>query len=200
MNFIPGYLYHVYNRGNNSGRIFHNRSHYFYFMMKIKKELLPTSEILSYCLMPTHYHLLLIPREFETKEGFRTYLKEDELFHPLVRKIGSLQSSYSRALNKELNETGSRFQQKAKAKLLDLEEDYPINCFHYIHQNPLRARLVSKLDQWEFSSYRDYAGLRNPYIINPEMAFTRLDIPADNKRFVDESHSLIPEELYCWTD
>jgi hypothetical protein len=145
--------------------------------------------------MPTHYHLLILPVEFDKRDGFLSYLTKDRIFHPLVRKIGSLQSSFSRTLNNEMNDTGSRFQQKAKSKMLDKDEDYPVTCFHYIHQNPLRAKIVKELGQWEFSSYRDFAGLRDPFLVDVEKAIARLDLPTDKARFIHDSHKLIPDEF-----
>ncbi len=191
MNFQPNYLYHVYNRGNNKRQLFFKRSHYFYFLQKIEKEILPYCDILAYCLMPTHYHLLIIAKEYNVKDGFQTYLSADQIFHPLTRKIGTLQSSFSRAINQEKKESGSRFQQKAKAKLLDKHEQYPLVCFHYIHQNPLRANLVRHLDHWEFSSYPDYAGLRPPFLIDKQIAQKFLEIPEDTRRFIKDSHGFI---------
>lgn len=194
MVFQPNYLYHVYNRGNNKRQLFFKRSHYFYFLLKIEKEILPFCEILAYCLMPSHYHLLIEAKDYEITEGFQTYLSDNEIFHPLTRKIGTLQRSFSRSLNQEKNEFGSRFQQKAKAKLLNMHDHYPLICFHYIHQNPIRAKLVKKLEHWEFSSYPDYAGLRQPYLINRRIAEKWLEIPCDPKRFIEESHGFIIQD------
>ncbi len=194
MKFQSNYLYHVYNRGNNKCQLFFKRSHYFYFLQKIEREILPFCEILAYCLMPNHYHLLIIANEFEIKNGFRTYIGGDQIFHPLTRKIGTLQSSYTRALNLERNEFGSRFQQKAKAKVLNMHDHYPLICFHYIHQNPVRANLVIKMDQWEFSSYPDYAGLRPSYLINMQTAEKWLEVPLDPRSFIQESHYFMVHE------
>ncbi|HEX7356632.1 MAG TPA: hypothetical protein VF270_02850, partial [Ignavibacteriaceae bacterium] len=41
----------------------------------------------------------------------------------------------------------------------------------YIHQNPLRRQLVNKIEDWEFSSYRDYAGLRTGTLVNKEFLY-----------------------------
>lgn len=194
MDFQPNYLYHVYNRGNNKRQLFFKRSHYFRFLHKVEKELLPYSEILAYCLMPTHYHFLILAKEYDLKEGFKTYLGDPQVFHPLTRKIGSLQSSFSRLLNLERNESGSHFQQKAKAKLLNTQDHYPLICFHYIHQNPIRANLVRNMEHWEFSSYPDYAGMRIPYLINKQIAQKWLDLPDQPDRFIKESKQFISDQ------
>jgi hypothetical protein len=54
--------------------------------------------------------------------------------------------------------------------VLQNRNDYYQNCFYYIHQNPLKAGLVNGLKEWVFSSYLDYAGLRNGSLCNKILA------------------------------
>lgn len=84
----------------------------------------------------------------------------------LAYGIGILLSSYSQAINKQNKTTGSLFQQKTKAKMLSETHNgsrlsYFEQCFHYIHQNPVVARMVMNLADWPYSSYLDYIGLRS---------------------------------------
>jgi len=60
--FVPELHYHIYNRGNNRERIFFEADNYLFFLKKIKEYLVPVMDILVYCLMPTHYHVVLSPR------------------------------------------------------------------------------------------------------------------------------------------
>lgn len=57
MYFEEGATYHVYNRSNES--LFHNRENYLFFLRKIRKHILPFADILAYCLMPNHFHIIL---------------------------------------------------------------------------------------------------------------------------------------------
>jgi len=59
MEFHPENLYHVYNRGNQQQILFFERANYLFFLKKVRKELLPYTEIINYCLMPNHFHFLL---------------------------------------------------------------------------------------------------------------------------------------------
>ena len=59
MRFEPGYLYHVYNRGNNKEKIFFKERNYFYFLTKVKLELSEYFHFIAYCLMPNHFHFLI---------------------------------------------------------------------------------------------------------------------------------------------
>jgi len=54
--------------------------------------------------------------------------------------------------------------------ITDTEKEYPQVCFNYIHQNPVKARLVKNPEDWEFSSYSDYSGHRSGKLINRERA------------------------------
>ncbi|MEM9858001.1 MAG: transposase [Bacteroidota bacterium] len=183
MRFIPGELYHVYNRGNNQQHIFFNNSNYQFFLRKIKNELTEYCDILTYCLMPNHYHLLIRVKD----ESF------DTDFHPLVRKIGTLQSSYTRAINIQNKSKGSLFQQKAKAKHLS-GQDQAFICFHYIHQNPVKAGLVNDLGDWEFSSYNDYVDCKSG-MVSRYLAYELLDIPNDDEGLKRQSMGVMPDDI-----
>ena len=92
-------------------------------------------------------------------------------------RIGILLSSYSQAINKQNKTTGSLFQQKTKAKILiekkgEHYENYLVNCFHYLHRNPLDSGLVKDLSHWVYSSYQDYAGLRKGTLCNIDLFFS----------------------------
>jgi len=158
MHLLPGHLYHIYNRGNNRERIFFSPDNYLFFLAKMRKYLSPHLRILAWCLMPNHFHLLVEVREEATPlgcgAGFRTLL-----------------SSYTRAIQRQENRTGSLFQQQTQAKnLTDGGPTYAGISFCYIHQNPLRAGLVSDLADWLWSSFVDYAGRRSGTLCDQAMA------------------------------
>ena len=95
----------------------------------------------------------------------------------LPYRIGILLSSYSQAINKQNKTTGSLFQQKTKAKVLaerigEHLENYLVNCFHYLHRNPRNSDLVKEINHWPYSSYLDYAGLRNGTLCDIELFFS----------------------------
>ena len=162
MHFTPENVYHIYNRGNNKQPIFFNDRNYQFFLNKINKQLSPISEILCWCLMPNHFHLMIYATEKGCKERFSFGGKPMQEF---AYQLGILLSSYSQATNKQNGTTGSLFQQKTKAKLvsgrdaqsgLNANGDYLNTCMHYIHQNPLKAGLTEKLEDWKYSSFNEY--------------------------------------------
>ena len=144
MFFVQGEFYHLYNRGNNKQIIFFSEKNYIFFLAKVKDQLLPYSEIIAYCLMPNHFHFLLQPTENGLKER-NTF--GGKSMQELAYRIGILLSSYSQAINKQNKTTGSLFQQKTKAKILSEISNgsrisYFEQCFHYIHQNPVKAKTI----------------------------------------------------------
>ncbi len=92
--------------------------------------------------------------------------------------------AYTRAINSEHDWTGSVWRSKCKAKdgwldefvtiskdgdtdfRFDEKNDYAYQCFHYIHQNPVKADLVPEATDYEWSSAKDYAGLRKGSLCN----------------------------------
>jgi putative transposase len=106
--------------------------------------------------------------------------------------LGIMLRSYTRAINKQNGTTGSLFRKETKAECLNRndgitpsfydtqagtviheenpEMQYPKTCFNYIHSNPVKAKLVRNVTDWEFSSAQDYSGLRNSKLINKEKA------------------------------
>ena len=59
MHFEIGHIYHIFNQGNNRQRIFFKRDNYIFFLEKIETYVLPFGDILAYCLMPNHFHLMV---------------------------------------------------------------------------------------------------------------------------------------------
>jgi hypothetical protein len=107
----PG-IYHIYNRGNNQQLIFFLEENYFYFLKKCHKYIKSCSEILAWCLMPNHFHFLINV----TNESLKPIKSGGIIMPTITNGFRLLQSSYAKGINKQLNRTGSLFQQKTKAK------------------------------------------------------------------------------------
>ena len=142
MNFIPENIYHVYNRGNNRQQIFFEERNYLFFLNKVKNHLCKYSDILAYCLMPNHFHLLI-------------FVKKENEVNNLNNEIGTILRSYTRAINIQEERTGSLFQQKTQAKNVGT---YGAICINYIHQNPVNAGISDKIELWKYSSFNEYLG------------------------------------------
>ena len=186
MEFHSNQIYHIYNRGNNKQPIFFKPENYLYFLEKVRRFILPHCEILSYCLMPNHFHFLIYAddRTVETK------LISNRQRNVLSEGIRNLLQTYSKAINIQNSSTGSLFQQNTKAKCLTNGNIYySETCFHYIHQNPMKAGLVVKMEDWIYSSFPDYSGFRSGTLCNRELGFELLDI--DKEHFNTDSYKII---------
>jgi REP-associated tyrosine transposase len=126
--------------------------------------------------VPNHFHFLIHADERTEKKlpGVTITRKA------LSEGVRLLLSSYSKGINEQENRTGNLIQQKTKSKCVfdtsNWQQGYTATCFHYIHQNPLRAGLVHEIEDWHFSSYRDYAGLRQGTLCNQHLAKDLLGI------------------------
>jgi len=202
-----GNIYHVFNQGNNRENIFFSRENYLYFLSKINIYIKPHADILAWCLMPNHFHLMLYihsdqiiePINSKDSQPKSTNAESSLVNNNSIQKkrtinesIGILLRSYTRAIQKQKKHTGSLFRKGTKAECVnctdgitpsfyetskgttinwvDAQKQYPKVCFDYIHANPVKAGLVEKEIEWEFSSAVDYYGIRNGKLINFELA------------------------------
>ncbi len=180
--YFPTVLYHVYNQSNQHQLLFRDKEDYLLFLRKLRREILPVGDILCYCLMPTHFHLLLLPKEVgcaPLSVGIEASTSQQHL-HGAFR---TLLSSYTRRVNQLYGGRGSLFRAKTRHKpaysdyipeAWELREDIPFTqlvpylriCFDYIHDNPVAAGLVKASTDWAYSSAADYAGLRDGTLCN----------------------------------
>ena len=177
MLFEEGNIYHVFNRGINRHQVFFTARSFDYFLAKVKTYVSPCANILAYCLMPNHFHLLI-----QAKQGgceiFRGEHGEELGMQILSKKIGMVLGSYAQGINKHYGRTGSLWQQKTKAIQLNQSDDaleYLETCFHYIHQNPTRAGLVRKMQDWPYSSYNEYLRISQTNICEVDIALSLIN-------------------------
>jgi len=179
MNLQPNGIYHIYNRGNNKQTIFFSDRNYLFFKKKITHQLTGVVELLAYCLMPNHFHLMV-----STNGDF-----DNDLF---TKQYRILLSSYTRAINKQEKRIGSLFQQKSKSKEIT-DNDYAITCFNYIHFNPVKAHLCQHMDEWRHSSYNEFSGHKEQLFCNVELARKLLALPLKVDKLQSFSNVLLPD-------
>jgi len=192
--YSPNVIYHVYNQSINFEPLFRSEENYLFFLNKIRTHLLPVADILCYCLMPDHFHLMLKPKpDGCAPSNVRRLPKAGEspgevhYQQELSHQIKIMLSSYTRAFNKRYNRRGSLFKGKTKAKpgyqdfVAEHHEfsveapftryvPYLRTCFYYIHENPVKAHYALSPEEWPFSSAADYANLREGTLCNYALA------------------------------
>ena len=162
INFAQGSCYHVYNRGNNYQTIFFERESYLHFLRLVRRYVIAENIlILAYCLMPNHYHFLVQCNGGSLSEAMQL-----------------LSLAYTKGINNRFSRVGSLFQGRFKAVLVDSDE-YLVHLVRYIHLNPVKAGLVKTALEWEFSSFSEYAGIRNGSL--PEIEFIRSMITSNEE-------------------
>lgn len=187
--FINDYFYHIYNRGSEKRSIFENQRDYQIFLKTLKyyqiegpkprfskfpslavtelDENRKLVEILTYCLMPNHFHLLL--KQVRDK-GVTEFLS-------------NLSNSYTRHYNTKYSRVGHLFQSEFKAVIMESNEQL-IHVSRYIHLNPIVSGIVKNLEQYEWSSYPEYTNSHIPELCSKEDILGHFKNPHDYQQFV----------------
>lgn len=136
---FQGALYHVIVRGNERKAVFRDdrdRKDYLRRLAHYAQKL--EFRVLAYCLMDNHVHLAI-------ERGKVT----------LSRIMACLQSSYTQYFNRRHRRVGHLFQGRYKAFLIE-KDSYGLALLRYIHENPVKAGVVSAPHEYEWSSDRYY--------------------------------------------
>lgn len=168
--FASGQFYHVFNRGVEKRTTFIDRRDYNRFIDSLNyyrardqhvrfsfrgriavlnKDISPGplfAEVVSYCLMPNHFHLLL---KQVNDNGITTFLSK-------------LSNSYTKYFNTRYKRVGPLFQGSFKAVRIESDEQL-IHVSRYIHLNPLIDYLVKDLRAYTHSSYLEYLGVKKGF-------------------------------------
>lgn len=189
MFFVKENIYHIYNRSNET--VFYSDGNYLFFLQKVNTLLKPVCEILSWCLMPNHFHFLIQATDISEKYIEEKHRKSTQI---LSKNIGILLSAYTQAINKQQGRKGKLWAHDTKAKQITGGSDnYGLQCLHYIHQNPLRAGLVKDLNLWKYSSYPDYMDFRQGKLVNKQLSLELFHISKDDLK--EQSQYLIEKNI-----
>lgn len=185
--FVNDHIYHLYNRGVEKRNVFLDEKDHFRFihdlfefndqnpasnlgyfltsrqsievgLQYIRKPRKLLIEILAFCLMPNHYHLMVR----QVTEGGVT---------EFMRKLGT---GYTNYFNQKCKRVGALFQGKFKAVLIEQESHF-VYLPYYIHFNPLDIVMpmwressipdyreaITFLESYRWSSHLDYLGKKN---------------------------------------
>ena len=160
--FVPNRYYHFYNRGNNRQTVLFERDNYLYFLRGVRKYLCERVDVLAYSLMPTHYHILGKVRKQTSK-----FSKNSEVSVTVSKAMMRLGVSYTKAINKRFSRVGALFQGQFQGKPITTYA-HLLNLCVYIHANPVKDGLVALPEDWEFTNYLEWMGLRDGKLVNRE--------------------------------
>lgn len=142
--------YHIFNRVIGWEKLFLTEDDYYYFKKKLDKFIIPIANIYAYCLMPTHFHLVI-----KTKSYNEIIVeKSNNSINCFDTGFNNLFNSYVRSFNKAHHRHGKLFQQSFKHKIID-NDDQLLWTIYYVHRNPVHHDYVKSCDKWKHSSYSD---------------------------------------------
>jgi len=134
-------IYHIILRGANRQEIFHEDADSLRFLETLEKYAQQSeTKVHGWCLMGNHVHLLL-------GEG-------SEELSITMKRIGV---SFVWHYNRKYKTTGHLFQDRFKSEKVESDE-YLLTVIRYIHQNPVKAKMVRRAEDWKWSSCRSYYG------------------------------------------
>lgn len=132
-------IYHVMIRGINHQIIFEDEEDYSKYLQVIKEyKAISKYQILAYCLMGNHIHLII-------KEG-------QEGLERIFKRIGG---KYVYWYNGKYSRVGHLFQDRFKSEPVE-DDGYLLTVLRYIHQNPIKSGLIKELIDYKWSSFNEY--------------------------------------------
>lgn len=145
--------YHIMLRGNNRENIFNDDKQKSFFIEILKKQdedgLI---DIVGYCIMDNHVHIVL---------------KSE--FYQLIKAVKSINIKYAIKFNQRLDRVGHVFQDRYKSEAIT-DDKYLLQVIRYIHNNPVKAKMVKLPEKYIWSSYNEYI-LENTIIKNKQKEF-----------------------------
>ncbi|MBI2330135.1 transposase [Candidatus Daviesbacteria bacterium] len=187
--FVNGQFYHIYNRGVEKRTIFEKQWDYsrliktirYYQLLGPKPKLSKfvagsvfkpdinkkIVDIICYCLMPNHFHFLIKQLE----DG------------GITEFISKLSNSYTKYYNVKYNRVGPLLQGEFKAVLIESDEQL-IHVSRYIHLNPIASFLIKDLNEYRWSSYKEYIENNTNGICNKEDILNFFKSPKEYEKFV----------------
>jgi REP element-mobilizing transposase RayT len=138
---FPGAVYHVTSRGDRREAIFEDDADRRGFLDVLALGLARfDAQVLAYCLMGNHYHLVVYTRQAN-----------------LSRLMRHLNGVYTQDFNRRHGKVGHLLQGRFKAILID-RDAYLLEVCRYVELNPVRAGMVAAAGAWAWSSYRAHVG------------------------------------------
>ena len=110
-----------------------------YVYLMYKYALANDVEIIAYCVMGNHAHLLL-------------YSKEIEKISQMMKQTNTTYGIY---YNKTRETVGHVFRDRFRCENI-FSKNYLVNCIKYIHQNPVKARMCLRCEDYKYSSFKDF--------------------------------------------
>jgi putative transposase len=154
---LPGIPHHVTQRGNRRERTFFEDGDYALYLDLLAQAAERNGvEIWSYCLMPNHVHIIAVPRDADA----------------LGRTFRHVHRHYTGFVNARLRVTGHLWQGRFSSVAMD--EQHLCAAFRYVALNPVRAKLVARAEEWQWSSVQSHFAQRDNHVVRVAPALERV--------------------------
>jgi putative transposase len=168
LQFAAGCYYHLYNRGANRTSIFIDDKDYLSFLTRLKQyAVLHETTIITYCLMPNHFHLL-VRQETDDKSSLA---------------VQYTCNGYAQFFNWRHQHSGTLFQGRFR-RILVGDDNYLRHLCRYIHINPVKDGFAMQPGLWPYSNYQECVGLRRSTMVDREFITSLFGSPAAYRDFV----------------
>lgn len=158
-NYRKNTYHHLYNRGASGRKLFSCDQDYHDFIWRLVKYKEKYSvSILAYCLMPDHYHLFVRQNT-------------DDLL--IGKMIGGLMNSYTKSIHSKYGHSRPVFDGTAQSNLIADDTQF-LWLVKYITLTPVREKLVSRPEDWGYSSIHEYLGYRKIQLTDIDETMARL--------------------------
>ena len=179
-------IYHIILRGINKQVIFEDEedSAIFLSILREYKEI-SGYKLFAYCLMGNHVHLLI--------------KAEQEPLEKIFRRVSG---KYVFWYNNKYQRIGHLFQDRYKSEPVDTDA-YLLTVIRYIHQNPLKSKLAKSVDDYLYSSYKEYIGDQKVPLTDTEFVLNIVSKAEFIKYHAETNHDScleITEKVFYLTD
>ncbi len=165
-------IYHIMLRGINQQTIFEEEEDYIKFLSTLETyKIVSGYKVFAYCLMSNHIHILL--------------KVEKEDLDLIMKRIAG---SYVYWYNWKYYRKGHLFEDRFRSEPID-DEHYLLTVLRYIHQNPVKAKIVENIDKYKYSSYNEYT-TSNGMLVDTEFMLNML-----SKEYFIEFHNEKNEDV-----
>ena len=189
--YIPSLPYHIVQRGNNREACFVEPENYQYYLGLWKENAKRYGiSVHAYCLMTNHIHFLVTPHTEQS----------------ISKAMSVIGSRYAYYFNRSYKRTGTIWEGRHKSSLVQSER-YLLTCMRYIELNPVVANMVSKPEEYKWSSYLVNAWGKESALVQHD-EYLRLDKDKDRRGYAyrelfkhhlseHEIHLIEKAEEYC---
>jgi putative transposase len=150
---LPGERYHILSRAVGHEKLFPQEANYAFFLSRFQKYILPVANLLCYCLLPNHFHLLIRVKE---EKAIRSRYEQTKTkpYSPeigpafIMQQFSNWLNSYTKAFNTMYNRKGGLFIDYLRRIEIKNDSQFGATIF-YIHKNPIHHGYCEKIEQWQ---------------------------------------------------